>query len=156
MPIGKNDAAHLKPLTKADIQEFYKTFVSPSSASRARISVHLHARGAGELDTKVMELLQKASLEDVPAEQRQSLDLLEKYLQEEAKLGEDKISTILDQAKEHGLKPAAINAESVSLVDGAAAVNKATEITDIRALQVGPPGQSGTSASQGPERVRGR
>jgi insulysin len=148
MPIGQNDATHVKPLTKADIQEFYKTYVSPSSAKRARISVHLHARETGELDTKIIELLKQTSLDNVPAEQRQNLDLLEKYLKEEAKLAADQVSTILKQVEEHGLKPAAPNRGSASMVDGTAAVKKATAITDIRLFQ------GGLLSSQGPHSNR--
>lgn len=97
----------------------------------------MHARGAGELDTKIIKLLLQAGLEDVPAEQRQSLDLLEKYLKEEAKMAEDNVSSIMDKAKECGLKPAAPDAESLSMVNGAVAVNQATEITDIRRFKSG-------------------
>lgn len=135
MPIGQTDVTHVKSLTKTNMQKFYKTYVSPSSAKRARISVHVYARGAGELDTKIVELLKQASLDNVPAEQRQNLNLLEKYLEEEPTLAADQVSTILKQAKEHGLKPAAPNGHSACMVDGAAEVNKATVITDIRRFQ---------------------
>ena len=119
------------------MQEFYKTFISPSSTSRARISIHLHARGAGALDTKIIELLLQAGLEDVPAEQRQCLDLLQKYLKEKTQLTEDKVSSLVDLAKECGLKPAVPDAESANMVHGSSAVNQATEITDIRRFKAG-------------------
>jgi hypothetical protein len=95
-----------------------------------------------------MELLKQASLDNVPAEQRQNLDLLEKYLVEEAKLAAVQVSTILKQVKEHGLKPAAPNGESASMVDGTAAVKRATVITDIRLFQ------AGLLSSQGPHSNR--
>ncbi|KAH7303590.1 Metalloenzyme, LuxS/M16 peptidase-like protein [Stachybotrys elegans] len=52
------DAAHIKPLTKADMQEFYNRYLSPASKTRARISVHLHARGTSELGKKGLGLKQ--------------------------------------------------------------------------------------------------
>lgn len=126
------DAAYIKPLGKVDIVEFYKEFFSPSSTKRARISVHLHARGAGELDTKIIEILLQAGLEDVPAEKRQSIDLLEKYLQQHAGLPKDKLSIIVAKAKESGLKQTADDKQPSTVPNGSTAGVSATEITDIR------------------------
>lgn len=118
----------MKKLSKADMQEFYKAYVSPSSSSRARISIHLHASGAGEVKTKVNELLARAGLEKVPSEKLQSLDILEKYLRGEYGLAEDKITSIIAEATECGLKAGASP-------DGSAI--SATEIIDIRRFKSG-------------------
>lgn len=42
------DAAHVKPLTKAEMVAFCKEHFHPASKTRARISVHLHARGSAK------------------------------------------------------------------------------------------------------------
>lgn len=39
------DAAHVKPLTKVDMAEFFDHYISPASSSRSKLSIHLHAQG---------------------------------------------------------------------------------------------------------------
>ncbi|KAK5990278.1 Insulin-degrading enzyme [Cladobotryum mycophilum] len=71
------DAAHVKPLTKAGMVSFYNRFLNPSSKTRARISVHLRARGSGSSEPDAEEVatqLEKASLNDAPAERQQSVE----------------------------------------------------------------------------------
>ncbi|KAH7329236.1 Metalloenzyme, LuxS/M16 peptidase-like protein [Stachybotrys elegans] len=126
------DAAHIKPLTKADMQEFYNRYLSPASKTRARISVHLHARGTSELDKKVTSLLVNSDLPDVPTEKRQTLELLEKHLRQDGKISEDKISSITSQAKELGLKQTSDETNADTAVNGSSAVETAVEITDVR------------------------
>ncbi|KJZ78997.1 hypothetical protein HIM_01770 [Hirsutella minnesotensis 3608] len=129
------DAAHIQPLTKADMVAFFKDHLCPSSTSRARISVHLHARGAGELDAKVIDMLQKSGLEDVPREKRQSVDLLENYL-EQADVPSSKRESVISQAKELGLSDNAVRSNAVhssgGMQNGVAVVEAATEIRDVR------------------------
>lgn len=135
------EASEVKPLTKADMVEFYKTYISPSSPHRARISVHLHAQGAGELDTKVIKVLKGAGLLDVPPEQRQSLDLLEKHIKEKTPLEEDKIASIMSDLKEAGLTQAApeedLDETPGDIAHGSNAINEATEIKDLRRFKAG-------------------
>ena len=38
------DVAHVQPLTKTDMISFYNNFISPSSTTKAKISVHLVAQ----------------------------------------------------------------------------------------------------------------
>jgi insulysin len=130
--LAQLDADQIKLITKTDIEEFYNKYFSPVSTSRARISVHLHARGAGELDNKIINLLKKSGLEDVPAEKRQSVELLTGHLKEERKMPDSQARTIISQAKELGLKQAVEGAEAGSALHGAPAVESATEITDVR------------------------
>lgn len=121
--------------------EFYKTYISPSAPRRARISVHLHAQGAGELDTKVIKSLQASGLTDVPPEQRQSLDLLEKYVKEKTQLGEDKIASLVSGLKELGLTQAAPEEDTEEtpgdIANGSDAIKTYTEIKDLRAFKAG-------------------
>ncbi|KAK2595763.1 metalloprotease [Conoideocrella luteorostrata] len=50
---GQQDAAYVKTLARSEMRQFFNTYLSPSSTTRGRISVHLRARGAGEVDTKM-------------------------------------------------------------------------------------------------------
>jgi insulysin len=129
----------VKPITKADLIEFYNTFFSPSSPTRARLSVHLHARNTPAMDKHIIELLQKANLHDVPPQHRQSLDFLEKYLKETAQLDDSRVASIIADAEKAGLKPLTSeeNAKPGDIVNGSDAVNKATVIEDIRAFKAG-------------------
>lgn len=142
------DATYIKPLTKAEIVEFYQEFFSPRSNKRARISVHLHARGAGELDTKIIEILSKAGLQGVPAETRQSIDLLERHLEEKLNLPKNVTGSIIAEAKEAGLKRIASDDHPGSISNGSTAVVSATEITDLRRFK------SGLMVSQGARPVK--
>lgn len=40
-----HDAAHVKPLTKDDLAEFFDRYISPVSSSRSKLSIHLRAQG---------------------------------------------------------------------------------------------------------------
>lgn len=117
--------------------EFYGKFFSPSSPSRARISVHLHARGAGELDTKVINMLQSLELSDVPPEKRQSLDELDGYLREGRGISDDKRNSIISKVKELGLAQATHNAGSTAAINGVSAIGSAVEISDVRQYKAG-------------------
>ncbi|KAK0389429.1 hypothetical protein NLU13_3004 [Sarocladium strictum] len=59
---AQSDAAHVKRITKDEMVAFYKKYLDPSSKERARLSVHLHAQGASELDKKMIALLQGLDL----------------------------------------------------------------------------------------------
>lgn len=128
--------------------EFYK-FFSPSSSSRARISVRLHARGAGELDLEIINLLWSVGLSDVPQEMRQSLDLLDGHLKNEAGLPRSKRESIVSHAKELGFCHAAHNGVPEGTAKGApSAAECAQEINDMRRFK------AGLLASVGPSRPR--
>ncbi|PHH91307.1 hypothetical protein CDD83_1011 [Cordyceps sp. RAO-2017] len=131
------DAANIKPLTKAEMVEFYNEFLNPSSSSRARISVHLHARGAGELDLKMIDLLRSSGLEDVPQEKRQCVDLLEDYLKAQSSVSREKRESIISEAKSLGLSHVAQSAESAGGEPGPSAVEAAQPITDVRQYKAG-------------------
>ncbi|KOS19222.1 putative zinc protease mug138 [Escovopsis weberi] len=45
---AQQDAAHVKPLTKAEMVSFCNRYFHPASKTRARISVHLNARGSAK------------------------------------------------------------------------------------------------------------
>jgi insulysin len=53
---AQHDAAHVEKLTKPEMIDFYKTFIDPTSPSRAKLVVQLIAQGASskpeEVDAK--------------------------------------------------------------------------------------------------------
>jgi insulysin len=132
---AQHDAANAKLLTKAEMLEFFDKYFSPSSSSRARLSVHLYARGSSELDSKLVGLLKNLGLDDVPKESRASLDLLEGHLKTGQSIPDDQRASLLSQAKELGLPQASPKAETSS--DEAAAIDAAIEITDGRQYKAG-------------------
>ncbi|KFY13297.1 hypothetical protein V491_06446 [Pseudogymnoascus sp. VKM F-3775] len=46
--LSYEDAAHVKALTKKEMVEFYGHYILPSSPSRAKLAVHLHAQGTSK------------------------------------------------------------------------------------------------------------
>ncbi|KAM4054774.1 peptidase M16 domain-containing protein [Hirsutella rhossiliensis] len=142
------DAENIKLLTKSEMIEFYNEFLSPSSSSRARMSVHLHARGAEELNLKVIELLRTSGLEDVPHEKQQSLERLGGYLKDKPDVPQSKRESIISQAKMLGLSQAAESAVYVADLGAPSAVETAQGITDVRRHK------AGLLASQGARPVK--
>ena len=127
------------------MQDFYNQYFSPASTKRARISVHLHARGAGEADTKIADALAKLGLNDVPVEKRQSVDTLRQHLKDDRKLPDEEVDSIVSQAKTAGLKQAV---EGLDAGSGGASLENAVEITDLRQFK------SGLQASAGARPVK--
>jgi insulysin len=116
--------------------EYFDKYFSPSSSSRARLSVHLYARGSSEVDSKVVDLLKNLGLEDVPKESRASLDLLEGHLKTGGQsVSDDQRTTLLSQAKELGLPQASPKVETSS--NDTSAIDAAIEITDGRQYKAG-------------------
>lgn len=110
---------------------FFDKYFSPSSKIRARLSVHLYARGSSEVDSKVVDLLKNLGLDDVPKESRASIDLLEGHLKNGQSVPDDKRASLLSQAKELGLPQTSPEVEGAAS-DDASAIDSAIEITDGR------------------------
>ncbi|KHO10570.1 a-pheromone processing metallopeptidase Ste23 [Metarhizium robertsii ARSEF 23] len=100
---NQGDAALIQPLTKSEMIEFYNSYFHPSSTTRARLSVHLEAQGAGNLDTKVIGVLKENGPEDIPQEKRQSVHLLRSYLEGEMKKSSDALNSVIEGIKKLGL-----------------------------------------------------
>lgn len=130
------------------MQEFYKQYFSPASKQRTRVSVHLHARGAGELDLKIIELLQKMNLNDVPTEKRQNLELLESHLKTQSGLSEEDVTKILAEAKETGLKQSPTTEEEAAVTADLTAVEDAVEVTDISRYRSSMPASAGPTPAK--------
>jgi insulysin len=48
-----HDAVHIQKLTKPDMLEFFLHYIAPKSPARAKLSIHLHARGISEVSTPI-------------------------------------------------------------------------------------------------------
>lgn len=84
------------------------------------------------LDSKIVDLLVEAGYKEIPAEQRQSVDLLQKYLKDVLHVSDEEVASIAEKAKESGLKVAAsANEDPADISAGSTAITTATEITDI-------------------------
>jgi insulysin len=63
-PTAPQDAAHIKPLTKADMIEFFNHYIHPSSPSRAKLAVYLEAQAKSDVSTKdISELVKTLGLD---------------------------------------------------------------------------------------------
>jgi insulysin len=68
--------AHIKPLTKADLIGFFKRFIDPTSAERAKLVVHLVAQAKSDVSTKqISELVKALDLESTETAQKAATDL---------------------------------------------------------------------------------
>lgn len=135
--IAQQDAVHVKKLTKAEMVEFFNDYFSPSSLTRARISVHLKAHGASELDAKIVNLLEQSGLKDVPQEKRQSVDLLQGYLESKKLLASGKLEKIIEEIKKMGLSQGTSSEAANGTTGGFSAVDTVREITDVRHHRAG-------------------
>lgn len=141
----QRDANLIRTLTKEDMLDFYKTFFLPTSKSRARLSVHLHARGADEREAKVIAALNEAGVTDVPLEKRQSLEDLETYLK--GSNVKTDVVQLIDQLKALGLSQKPLPTEATTEPEGNCQVEAAIEIKDVRRFK------AGLSVSSGPQAV---
>ncbi len=66
--IAPQDAAHIKPLTKADMIEFFNKYIHPSSTERAKLAVYLEAQAKSDVSTKeISELIKTLDLDSTAA-----------------------------------------------------------------------------------------
>ncbi|KAM0526284.1 hypothetical protein ACHAPS_004017 [Verticillium nonalfalfae] len=153
--LAQQDAEHIKKLTKADMVEFYRTFVKPGSATRAKVSVHLVAQSSAESDEKMTELLQKLSLDKTAEtkvkaallrpEMRNDTENLKLYLQSELQLPEEKVSTVIAAAHDPKTGP---KVNGVKEEDKASVDTKPQIITDVRAHRARLQATSGAQAGK--------
>lgn len=55
-----HDVDHIQPLTKSDLQAFYRSYFHPSSTTRAKASVHLIAQGSAAASSDNVKKLSSA------------------------------------------------------------------------------------------------
>lgn len=114
--------------------EFYNSYFHPSSTTRARLSVHLEAQGAGNLDTKVIGVLKENGPEDIPQEKRQSVHLLRSYLEGEMKKSSDALNSVIEGIKKLGLSQ---DDQGEAVGGSAKIVDSAQGISDVRDFKAG-------------------
>jgi insulysin len=120
------DVDHVRPLTKADMQSFFNTYISPQSSKRAKLSVHLLAQSSPSEIAKSMSpedqaakvftlLTQFFNANGVSVDQEALKTRLEstslgngedgvieaarKYLKEDAKVDDEKTKKVLEEGK---------------------------------------------------------
>jgi insulysin len=71
-----HDAAHIQKLTKTDMLEFFLHYIAPSSPVRAKLAIHLHARGVSEVSTPVEKLPAEVSATGVNGTVEKGIDML--------------------------------------------------------------------------------
>ncbi|KAK4190445.1 UCH-domain-containing protein [Podospora australis] len=69
------DAAHLRPLTKAEVIKFFNHYIKPSSPSRAKIAIYLEARAKSDVTTKQITQLIKTLEIDEESSAQAATDL---------------------------------------------------------------------------------
>ncbi|KAF9882582.1 Insulinase (Peptidase M16) [Aspergillus nanangensis] len=126
-PQFESDAANVRAWNKADMKEFYDQFISPSSVTRGKLSIHLNAQGGAHTssaDTKkqksrLVSLLGKqletagfavdvdrlsAAFEKLDLStggESQILDVLETFMGSEMSLSEQQSKPVLEQAQQN-------------------------------------------------------
>lgn len=143
----EEDVAHLKPLTKSDLLEFFNRYIHPTSPARAKLSVHLIAQAtpkalAGDISeteqkskltgllvkylttlgigVDVEKLSQRLEKVDVAGgDQKGILKCISSYLKDEAQTPSDQSSEIVEQAEKlMGTVLPSLGIEVESVVDG--------------------------------------
>lgn len=64
--IAQEDAAAVKTLTKAEMVEFYATYIVPTSPLRAKLAVHLAAQGVSDKTKEVAAAVADGENDKVP------------------------------------------------------------------------------------------
>ena len=157
----ERDAEHIKPLTKSDMIEFFNQYISPTSTSRAKLSVHMIAQSTpkdvigsmtpAEQKEKVIDTFGKylttmGVLADIPkltdrmntvdvvgGDQAGILEAIAGYLQEDADLSDDDISAVLEQGQQLlGTILPSLGIEVKQVVDGIDGVESLPEAPPMK------------------------
>ncbi|KAK4169407.1 ubiquitin carboxyl-terminal hydrolase [Cladorrhinum sp. PSN259] len=67
---AERDVAHLKPISKTDLIDFFNHFINPSSPNRAKLAIYLEAQAKSDVTTKqISDLIKTLSLSETVAAQ---------------------------------------------------------------------------------------
>ncbi|KAL1844376.1 hypothetical protein VTJ49DRAFT_55 [Mycothermus thermophilus] len=159
------DAAHIKPLTKAEMIDFFNKYIHPSSPHRAKLAVYLEAQAKSDVSTKeISELIKTLELDaETSAKAATALQArltaaghdvenevagLRDYLLHELKVPEAKI----DVAAEAWRKIHAAHGPGTVVVKDAAppSANGTTPVVikDVRSFRASLPASSGPTPSK--------
>lgn len=173
-----HDVDHIQPLTKSDLQDFYRSYFHPSSTTRAKASVHLIAQGSAAASNDNVKKLSSALSqaltqlggttvdESALSSRLAKLDLnagtdvqgilstVTGYLCESAGMAEEQIKSLAEQGE--GLLKQILPSLNLTAAPEKAEENgevaseekKTVLIEDVRAWKASLP------ASQGPRRVK--
>ncbi|KAM0723354.1 hypothetical protein Q7P37_000340 [Cladosporium fusiforme] len=164
------DVENISPLTKSDLQAFYRAYFHPDSPTRAKASVHLIAQGGSAASSSPAETLKNLSstltqalnqlgastvneealsaklanldLSSGKADAQQILNTLTSYLRDSAGVAEEQVKIIAEQGEGAPL----VNGDSEKQgaeVDGAKEKKKTVVIEDVRAWKASLPASKG-------------
>jgi len=71
-----HDAEHIQKLTKQDMLEFFLHYIAPNSPARAKLAIHLHARGVSEVSTPIEKVPSEVSVTEVNGTVEKGIDRL--------------------------------------------------------------------------------
>ncbi|KAL8828667.1 MAG: hypothetical protein Q9170_006498 [Blastenia crenularia] len=125
---NETDVAHLKPLSKQDMIDFFNHFIHPTSPSRAKLSVHMIAQSSPKalagnisaveqkeklvamlgkyltsvgINTDTEKLSTRFDLVDVAdGDQNAIISAIASYLKEDEQVSEDTVSAVLEQGQQ--------------------------------------------------------
>ena len=157
----EHDVSHLKPLTKSDLIEFFNHYISPTSPSRAKLSVHLIAQSSpkevagnispAEQQEKVMVTLGKYltamgieadqaklakrfdGVDVTGGDQAGIIEAVARYLDEDAEMGEEEANEVLVQGQQLlGTVLPSLGIEVKQAVDGVDGVEELPEAPPVK------------------------
>lgn len=113
---AQRDVALIKPLTKADMVEFFNHYIHPSSPHRAKLAVYFEAQAKSDVSTKQISELVKtldldsdasvqaatdlqAKLSAAGQDEGKEIEALKDYLLHSLKVAENKIETAVEAWK---------------------------------------------------------
>jgi len=158
--IAQQDAAHIKPLTKADMIEFFNHYIHPNSPSRAKLAVYLEAQAKSDVSTKeITELIKTLNLDSTTATKaatdlqarltaagkdvEEELTGLREYLLHDLKVPEGRIDAAAEAWKkihaDHGPNDNVVKDAEPPSANGTTPVF----IEDVRAFRASLPASSG-------------
>lgn len=122
--------------------EFFKTYISASSPTRAKIAIYLYAQSCAETKEKAADLLKGLKVESeistkiqtvlMQHEKRRDTQGLKAYLAKDLKLSEDQVAAVIEAAKD--LERPKVNGIAENGTD-AETSKEAVVITDVRAFR---------------------
>lgn len=151
---AQQDVAHIKPLKKADLIDFFQHYINPTSPTRAKLVLYMIAQAKSDVSTKQISDLVKtldldstssaqvatdlqAKLSTAGHDQEKEIEGLTDYLLHDLKVAEDKI----DAAVEAWRSIHTVNGNTNGLHEDATppSANGTSPIliTDVRAFKAG-------------------
>ena len=177
----ERDVAHLKPLTKSDMIEFYNHYIHPTSSNRAKLSVHMVAQcspgviasmSASEQKEKVIALLAKFltslgvnadfeiftsrfdTIDVAGGDQEGIIQAIQAYLSEDVEPSAEQRSLVVQQCKQLlGTVLPSLGIEIRAAVDGVADLPKAPAMPATKYIEDVHKYKAGLAVSAGPKPV---